>query len=77
MAKSPHELLGIAVAQLDQVNDNFDQAIMLLKAIKSGEVDIAKMTITDTGWEITDPDDGGGGEKAPAVVGKVGAGKAG
>ncbi len=72
MAKNTHELLGIAVQEIDRVSGNFDQAIRLLKAIKSGEVDINRLTITDKGWEADDAlDVDGSSEVAPEVADTV------
>ena len=78
MAKNTHELLGIAVEQLDNVNVQFDNTLQLLSAIKSGEISIDRVTITKSGWNVaeakSEPDGDGEKESAPEVAGQVGTG---
>lgn len=76
MAKNLHELLGIAVETVSTANDHFDRTLKLLAAIKSGEISIDRVTVTETGWDVAEAPNGDG-EAKPTVAGKVGTGKAG
>lgn len=78
MAKNLHELLGIAVETVDKTTENFNRTLGLLAAIKSGEISLDRVTVTESGWDVAElPSEENPGEKAPAVAGQVGTREAG
>ncbi|MCH7526916.1 MAG: hypothetical protein IID39_05725 [Planctomycetes bacterium] len=47
-----HEQYGILSEQFETQQNELAKAFSLLKALKSGEVKMQQLTVTDTGWEV-------------------------
>lgn len=73
-----HAKIGRLTEAFDVAVAQHQRTLKLLREIKSGDVDLDLVTMTDDGWRVEDPPSGDdGGEAVPDVAGKVGAGKAG
>ena len=50
----PHRLLGEAIVNLTTLQEGYARTMELLKRLKAGEVKIAEVELSGTGWKISE-----------------------